>query len=695
MIFPGDIKTPEVLSTGSVSSLTVPLFNRLPAVRDRGMPQIIDLSDAEWLDDLSRGDVPPIGNWEGMVKDQLSLAIGQSTESFFGLTMQNIGMVGNGKIVEGIGGLASDLSSNANVRKAFEEALKLPAFSQGLGTAQFQTAQMYGAEAVQLVQGAIHEIGNALQSGDPTKIAGAVTSTVLGAASAVLMMVPSPFGITQIVGAVLTAVNALVNAFTRGDDRDKIAKAVLYQSTIRDDAATAKAIQEKYFSDRAGGVRQELLLARGAQSFRKEGVPCDIGYIFKPKYAVWQIQTGKKRYTPWTGYQEVRSEKKRRNVAVIFEPGLHQEGRNDRSNDAPLTGEGFMPGTMRLHLQMQVPFSPMKDRQGDPVRDLHQFKKKNNDDRKNKNAIPFREIETSNKFQGRVTLPFANDIGSDFAITNNLCSQIWTTVVNRPGPLMYAVETGEVNDAWRIYFESFYDAADHWWHESKGLAWRSTVLKVASLMTVAWDPLTCSWRATGESSRANWMGQSPKDSNLNLKWSHSIYEQIIRPALINLAARQYEYLHTSLVAYLPARAAAYNNPNSKMGKAFREARAWLANHELKQYLSMDDVIDPEYRRVLGPSAGSKAMKETPVIFALANDLSIPAPLALEGGVPKSEKQSEIVREATMMSLKRFGSSSPAVQRHMNLLEECANKGAEGQALRNIGEAAMMYELIKR
>ena len=691
MIFPGDIETPEVIGSGSVGGGVVQLFQKVPDV-SRGLPDIIDLSDAEWLDDLSRGDVPPVGSWQGHVDNEISLAIAQSTESFFGLSLQKMGMIGNGKVVEGIGGLASDLGDNPNIKKAFEKALELPPFSQGLGTAQYQTARMYGAEAVNLVQSATREIGAAIESGNPNQMVTAVSSTVLGAASAVLMMVPSPFGITQIIGGVLTAVNALVRAFVGGTDREKIAKAVLYQASIRDDAATAKKIQKDFLSDGASGAMQDIALARGGDIQLKSGVPCDLTYVFKPKYAAWQFQEKRGRKTPWTGYQEVRSAKVKRNVAAIFEAGIHQEGRGSRRNNAPQTGYGFMPGTMRMQLQMQVPFEPMEDRQGNVIRDLHQFKKPNNDKRKNKDAIPFRELETSNKFAGRVTRPFARDLGADFAVTNNLCSQIWSTAVNRPGPLMYSIDTEEVNDAWRYYFESFYDAAGRWWSESKGLAWRATVLKVCSLMMVDWDPLTCSWKATGES---NWMGQSPKDKSLNLKWSHSIYEQIIRPSLINLASRQYEYLHTSVVAYLPKNAAAYNDEKSILGKTFRDAREWLAQSELKQYLSMDDVIDPEYRARLGPSAGSKASKETPVIFALADGLTIPAPRALDGGAPGAEQQSQILRGVTMQVARRYGSSSPLVQGHMNVLEECAGRGPEGQGLRTLCEGAIMYDLLRR
>jgi len=190
------------------------------------------------------------------------------------------------------------------------------------------------------------------------------------------------------------------------------------------------------------------------------------------------------------------------------------------------------------------------------------------------------------------------------------------------------------------------------------------------------------------------MGKTPKDSKLNLKWSRSIYEQIIRPALINLAERQYEYLHTSLIAYLPEKAAAYNDPESKMGKLFREGRAWLSGQDLKHYLSMDDVIDPRYRDRLGPSAGSKANSETPVIFAIARGLSIPAPMGFHGGIPGSIAQSEIVKNV-LDSGRGYNSTSSDVQMHRNILEECSGKGPEGDALRTLCEGALMYKLMWR
>lgn len=694
MIFPGDIKAPKFLqSIDSLSNEQGPLFEKAPNLQN-GEPLVMDLAEAMFIDSLEDG-LPPTGNFKGKTEESLKRAIGASAQSLFGLNLQTLGAVGNGKVIEGIGGLASDLN-NPKIKDAFEKSLNLPKLSQGLGSAQFQTTRLYGSAALSIIDNVFQTVGPVANSKDPGKVAAAVTSATLGAASAVLMMVPSPFGITQIIGSVLTAVNALVNAFTGKTEREKISKAVLYKKSIVDDVVIAQEILTDHF--KASGV-QTIALSRGEELVLKDGAACDLNRVFLPKYSRWHKGDDKKgRKAPWTGYQQVRSEKKKQNVAVIFEAGSHSERAdpvNSWEGTDKETGIGFMPGTMRMQLQMQVPFDPMEDRQGNVVRELSQLKKKNND--KNKDAIPYREIERDSGMLGTFKRPFAWDLGGNFPITNNLCSNIWSTIVNRPGPLMYSVDVEKLNDAWRIYFESFYERAQEWWSESKGLAWRSAVLKVCSLMTVDWDDVTCSWRATGEVGRlpSHWMGQSPKDSQLKLKWSHSIYEQIIRPALINLAERQYEYLHTSLVAYLPAKAAAYNGANSKIGKTFREARRWLANHELKQYLSMDDVIDPRYREQLGPSAGSKAANDTPVIFAIADGLKIPAPSALAGGAPGSLQQSYMTKNMTLASARKYGSTSPQFQRQMNLMEECAGKGPYGDGLRTLCESAYFYDLLKR
>jgi len=102
MIIPGNAKTPKILINlgvqGGVSDTTiVDLFKG--EIKD-GKPSLIDLSDAAFLDSLRRGEPPPPGDWTGQVEEEIEKAIGDGAQSFFALTMQKMGMVGNGAASE-------------------------------------------------------------------------------------------------------------------------------------------------------------------------------------------------------------------------------------------------------------------------------------------------------------------------------------------------------------------------------------------------------------------------------------------------------------------------------------------------------------------------------------------------------------------------------------------------------------------
>jgi len=696
MIFPGKVVVPDVDDIGKFHSNPIELFS--PNLRN-GMPTDITVSQLleQQIKSEEQWSTLPQGFDDGLgVYGEI---FAQNQKDCFGLLLQKSGLVGDGTIAEGIGGLTSGFGRYSDLGEQLQKQMGIEGL--GLGTAREQLTQFFPAGAVSL---ATDLISNALSSfrnlsGDPGAMTQQILNTVLGGAAAVLMMTPSPFGVTQILGMIVSAANAISQAFTVSD-APKVSQRVMIARSFERDIVACNDIKKGAFQ---GSDANRVIVYREGLSPDQirtlNGIDHDFHNIFDPPWPSWKCDKN------WKGYEQVSDRQKRKNIGVEFSarrPNWNKKGE-------PSNSVGFIPGAQRRTEVLQASYLGVYDNRGDvrrlgfhpdeQIKSLSQLRcEPKKDNRKTEHCVPFRNLGSIDGWQK----PDANDTGSFYPATNQVCGQIWSTMVNRPGPAMYAVDAEVLADKWRRYFESFWECAHRWWSDDKAHGWRATILKICSLMTCEWDDVSCSWvmrdaYTPGRDSdyvSALWL-HDPRDKNLKLPWSSSAYELIIRPACINLAKRQYEFLHTSAIAYLPENAAAYSNPKTTMGKAFREMRRHMARSSLKQYISLADVTDPDYRRALGSSAGQKAGPETNNIFGIVHGLSIPEAKQSAGGIPNSNGVSDQIAQFTLNSARKYGTSHPDVVRHLNLIEECEGRGPDAQALRTAYEGMMLFDLMQR
>lgn len=624
----------------------------------------------------------------------MAMAFSQNQQDIFALAMQNSGLVGNGAIGDGIGGLATNLSKTDALGEQLQRGVDV--FGTGLGSARVTLTKYFPEGAMKLGEQLLQAIiDGGAQNLEPNELTKAIINTTLGTASSILMMTPSPFGVTQIVAGVLTAAQAIIDAIYPNGDEIKISKTLDIKKDINVDADDTNKIKDYL----RGSSKHPLVAARGDKWQGLPGMNLDFHELFNPPYKQWPTRPGK---NDWPGYTQVSDGNT--NTAVLFsaEP-LHQT----------MQSMAFIPGGPRRHSVFRASYNGIKDnssrgkasKSDRQIKTLGQLKCQPANDIKHDHCVPFRNLNVPDDgplMGSLLTRPIVNDAGAWYPASSQACAQIWSTMVNRVGPMMYAVDAMELADNWRVYFDSFRECMERLWYEHKGVGWRATILKVCSMLLCKWDPVSCSWVMRdsytpgyqGNTILAEWP-HDPRDKDLKINWRDSVYELIIRPACINLAKRQYEYLHTSAVAYLPPNARAYRDRSSTIGKAFIDMRKTLNNSGMKQYISLDDVIDKEYRDALGISAGAKATGDTPVLFALVDGLTIPPPMLPEGGVPNSGNISHLAQSMTLEGARKYGSSNPQYQRHMSILEECRGRGPEGQALRVACEGAMLFDYMLR
>lgn len=215
------------------------------------------------------------------------------------------------------------------------------------------------------------------------------------------------------------------------------------------------------------------------------------------------------------------------------------------------------------------------------------------------------------------TTPSSN-VGQFYNTTNKLLFNLWGQI-NEPGPLMYSVDCQEMLDQWQAYFETFWLQAPTWWRKYEGWGWRGQVAMAISHMMCS-RPV--GWENDDPSQENDWiigpsMAGVPsqvipdiEDKKPHMPWSQSIFECVIKPAVMDLARRQYQFLDTSLIAYLPAHAGAYfrwsGNKYYADGKPYQnnivarfyENRRALLTSGKRMNIDLRMVIDPEYRQAL-------------------------------------------------------------------------------------------------
>jgi len=197
---------------------------------------------------------------------------------------------------------------------------------------------------------------------------------------------------------------------------------------------------------------------------------------------------------------------------------------------------------------------------------------------------------------------------------------LWNQI-NEPGPLMYSVDCQELLDQWQAYFETFWLTAPALWRRYRGYGWKGQVAMAISHMMCSRPRL---WKPDDPSQENDWIiGPSRegtmadvipdvRDKDPHMPWDRSIFERIIKPAVMSLAKRQYQFLDTTLIAYLPERAGAYYRwnqfnksgydgvkpyANNIVGR-FYENRRELLNSNRRHGVDLRLVIDAEYRKAL-------------------------------------------------------------------------------------------------
>lgn len=219
-----------------------------------------------------------------------------------------------------------------------------------------------------------------------------------------------------------------------------------------------------------------------------------------------------------------------------------------------------------------------------------------------------------------MTTPSSN-VGQFYSSLNKGLFNLWAQM-NEPGPLMYSVDCEEMLGQWQAYFETFWLTAPVWWRKYRGWGWKGQVSSAISHMLCsrpsAWDP-------DDESQQNDWIiGPSTQgrtydvfpdiqDTNPHMPWGRSIFECVIKPAVMDLARRQYQFLDTTLIAYLPPRAGAYYrwgydnvgyrdqagvpHANNIVSRFYENRRALLHSGK-RMGVDLRLVIDREYRKAL-------------------------------------------------------------------------------------------------